>query len=221
MPEKQISYVDARQIQLFPTLVYSFQLGDTDFLDEYSAKLRYMRDIEKVGIFGYAGNWCSPDTLDQKEDWKFIKSLLLERVEKVVVDLGIKFDEVFMNCMWSNIQQTGGTHQQHSHPNCMFSGVLYLEVPDGEDELPGDFYFRDPRQFAHHIRYDYKNEDLEPGEYHVIRPQKGRIIIFPYWLEHGTYASRFDPSKERISLSFNIKIKASMLDNNTIRAEYR
>lgn len=221
MPEQQICYIDERQLKLFPTVVYSFQLGTTDVLDEYAQKLRHMRDVEKVGIEGYADNWCSPDTLDLKEDWKFIKTLLLERVEKCMIDLGIKYEEIVMNCMWANIQKTNGTHQQHNHPNCMFSGVLYLEVPNGKDEIPGDFYFRDPRPAAYHIRYDYRSEDLEPGEYHVIRPEKGRIIIFPYWLEHGTYASKFSPDKERISVSFNVKLKTTMSDFNTIRAEYK
>lgn len=221
MPEKQITYTDAAQMKLFPTIAYSFQLGDTDFLDEYSAKLRIMKDVEKVGVFGYMDNWCSPDTLDLKEDWSFIKNLLIERVEKCMIDLGIKYEEVIMNCMWANIQKTGGTHQQHSHPNCMFSGVLYLEVPDGEGEIPGDLYFRDPNLAAYHIKYDYTSKELDPTEYAVMRPKKGRIIIFPYWLEHGTYVSKFSPEKERISVSFNIKLKTKMNDFNTIRAEYK
>jgi uncharacterized protein (TIGR02466 family) len=221
MPEQQISYTDATQLKLFPTIAYSFQLGNADFLNEFSDKLRYMRDVEKVGTLGYMGNWCSPDTLDLKDDWKFIKNLLIERVEKCMIDQGIKYEEVIMNCMWANIQKTGGTHQQHAHPNCMFSGVLYLEVPDGKDELPGDFYFRDPNVSAYHIKYDYTSQDIEPMEYCVMRPKKGRIIIFPYWLEHGTYASKFSIEKERISVSFNIKLKTQMSGFNTIRAEYK
>jgi len=221
MSEKQITYTDAAQMKMFPTIAYSFQLGDTDFLNEYSDKLRRIRDIEKLGVFGYANNWCSPDTLDLREDWKFIKHLLLERVEKCMIDLGITYEEIIMNCMWANIQQTGGVHQQHSHPNCMFSGVLYLEVPDGEGEIPGDFYFRDPNLSAYHIRYDYISKEFDPTEYAVIRPRKGRIIIFPHWLEHGTYVSKFSPEKERISVSFNIRLKTQMRDFNTIRAEYK
>jgi uncharacterized protein (TIGR02466 family) len=221
MPERQITYTNATQLKLFPTTAYLFQLETTDFLDDFSSKLRHMRDVEKIGTLGYMGNWCSPDTLDLKEDWNFIKSLLIERVETCMIDLGIKHEEVIMNCMWANIQKTGGTHQQHSHPNCMFSGVLYLDVPNSEDELPGDFYFRDPNYPAHHIKYDYTSPKLELMEYYTIRPQKGKIIIFPYWLEHGTYASKFSPEKERISVSFNIKLKTNMVELNTIRAEYK
>jgi hypothetical protein len=71
MPERQITYTNATQLKLFPTTAYLFQLETTDFLDDFSSKLRHMRDVEKIGTLGYMGNWCSPDTLDLKEDWNF------------------------------------------------------------------------------------------------------------------------------------------------------
>jgi uncharacterized protein (TIGR02466 family) len=142
---------------------------------------------------------------------------VLETLAITLAQESIKYSTIRMNCMWANIHGQMGWHDQHHHPNSMFSGVVYIECPEPE---PGDFYVRDPRLQAHQYVYDYTRERAENYDYWSITPEQGQIIIFPSWLEHGTRPGRFDRG-ERISVSFNCMLECEMKQNHTVRAEYR
>ena len=96
----------------------------------------------------------------------------------------------------------------------MFSGVMYLATP-GKDK--GKLFFTDPRGVA---PYSYVFEYVDGYNNHELVefiPEKGKIIIFPYWLQHGTNPGDFDGG-ERISLSFNVMLKTK-INKRSIKLE--
>jgi uncharacterized protein (TIGR02466 family) len=203
------------ELRLFPTAVYTAELNSPEFLSEYVEYLQEQR-TQGQGRENTNGNWCSDDCLNDDPRWQGLKELLLNTVKITLDDRGIIYKDVRMNCMWANIHASGSFHQQHNHPNCMYSGVIYLQVPTKD---PGNFYFRDPRTAANNIVFDYK-DDKDPHDYYSIVPKQGKILVFPNWLEHGTHAGDYG-SEERISVSFNVTLECEMNSKHTVRAEYR
>jgi uncharacterized protein (TIGR02466 family) len=214
MKEIEIKFSEATRHTLFPTLVYAFQLENPDILDEYAQKLRDMQSAGE-GITYTENNWCSLDNLNLRKDWDLISGIALDRTNTALKDIGIKFDGLRINCMWSNIHKTGSSHQLHNHPNCMYSGVIYLNVPEGTVKNPGYFYFKDPVRQAYQIVYDGHQH-----EQYMFRPRKGFMLIFPSWLEHGIDLCNFPEDQDRISLSFNIMVETT-ITSHTVKADYR
>jgi uncharacterized protein (TIGR02466 family) len=211
----QVDYKEIKQISLFPTRIYTAQLADLAWCDDYQRIVEQMQASE--GTRNSQGQWSSPDDLDQRPEWLPLRDMILHSLDITLKDRGVKFKAVRMNCMWANAHYQGSCHDQHHHPNAMFSGVVYINCPE---PAPGDFYIRDPRLQAHQYVYDYEDNRLAEYDYWSITPKAGQIIIFPSWLEHGTRPGKFARG-QRISVSFNCMLECEMLQNHTVRAEYR
>jgi uncharacterized protein (TIGR02466 family) len=211
MPNPQYTRVETRE--LFPTRIYTLDFQDLSSLDPYLEQARLLETLE--GHRGTNGIWTSPDDLDLRPEWQDLRDQILASVELTVQDRGIDYLGIRMNCMWANINRGTGIHQVHTHPNAMWSVVLYLNV-DKVD--PGMFYFKDPRPQATTIVYDYLDGRAE-YDHMSIEPKKGRLIVFPSWLEHGTHST--NSKEERVCISANIMLECRMRQNHTVRAEYR
>jgi uncharacterized protein (TIGR02466 family) len=107
-------------------------------------------------------------------------------------------DGVRFEGMWFVNQRAGDWNPAHKHGGD-FSGVVYLQLPDGmesewasEDHYPtaGIIEFIDgrPNRFA---RTGFR-----------LRPKPGMLLLFPAWLLHTVYP--FRSAGERRSMSFNI-----------------
>ena len=203
---------EAVKYNLFSSTIWEYQLTDADFLKEYADKFISIRETTDDGVYSGLGNWVSPDDLHTKIEWKPIRDLLINRLETALSTTDIKYSGININCMWGNSHSGKSQHELHHHPNSMYSGVIYLATPG--DNFRGNIFFRGPRGVAPYqflyptIRDDYSSQN----PFHEIRPEVGKIIIFPSWLEHGVHAGDFEG--ERISLSFNVFLKF----NNTNRS---
>jgi uncharacterized protein (TIGR02466 family) len=189
---------------LFPTRIWEYHLADTTILNEYTQKFIDIRENEDSGVYSGLGNWVSPDDLHLREEWFPIRDIFLSRVAAAVDDMGILHEDLHINCMWGNSHVDKSQHEIHHHPNSMFSGVFYLNAPEGS----GDLFFTDPRgPISNTYVFDYK-----PGfnnfEIYKFKPTQGKIFIFPSWLQHGTQPGNF--IGERISLSFNVMLKTKV-----------
>ena len=150
----------------------------------------------------------------------FRSDIFEDRLNAVIEDCGIVAKGINMQCMWGNIHKSGSSHQLHSHPNSVFSGVMYLETPNEGDDYVGDLMFRDPRGVApYQWVFDYADKRDDPSDMWTFRPEKGLIIIFPSWLEHQANKCSFGADKERISLSFNALIDTTVT-KHSIKLNY-
>jgi uncharacterized protein (TIGR02466 family) len=110
--------------------------------------------------------------------------------------------------MWANINRIGDANEYHSHPGAYWSGVYYVDDGGIADDpsLGGELEFMDPRgsvplMNAPHLRIA---GNLTAGATERIRPQPGRMVIFPAWVMHGVRPYR--GSVERISIAFNLAV---------------
>ena len=101
------------------------------------------------------------------------------------------------------------THHKHSHPNSIFSGVLYLAVEDGNDQklfFTGKPGFLDTFNFD----YDYSDFNMFNSQNYWIPVNVGTCIIFPAHVTH--WVEEIKTEGERIVMGFNCFVKGKLGD---------
>lgn len=106
---------------------------------------------------------------------------------------------------WYHITQNGGYHDTHSHPNCSWCGIYYLESGDSDlTTRNGVNRFYDPRINADHY-LDAGTAYLNHQGVWDFEPKEGQIILFPSYLKHA--ALPYFGKQDRIVIAFNAVIE--------------
>lgn len=105
---------------------------------------------------------------------------------------------------WVHITQKEGYHDVHSHPNCSWCGIYYVDTPEGNIEASGGINrFYDPRNNA--AQYlDVGNAYIHEEGVMDITPQEGKLVIFPSYLKHS--ALPYFGESHRIVIAFNAQV---------------
>jgi uncharacterized protein (TIGR02466 family) len=120
--------------------------------------------------------------------------------------------------LWFQIQNGAAFHDVHTHGNCSWSGVYYVQIDAPEvreshaelGALNGATRFYSP-MFAllGGAHMDMGNAWLQQATLDVA-PQEGELVLFPAFLAHK--AMPYSGSKDRIVVSFNAQIHAAGTD---------
>lgn len=105
---------------------------------------------------------------------------------------------------WCHITKNGGYHDAHTHPNCSWCGIYYLDI--GNSDLfnrNGINRFYDPRVNAEHYMDAGSNYLHEEGIMDI-DPQDGQIVIFPSYLRHS--ALPYFGELDRLVIAFNAQV---------------
>jgi uncharacterized protein (TIGR02466 family) len=170
-----------------------------------------LKDIDSNGF-----SECTEDNLHLMEEFSELVSDVNKHVkvysEEVV---GIKFEDLTLTTMWSNLHKNGGKHHIHQHPNSFISGVIYLQIPK-ESTNVGRILFVDPRVQKNMFFADFVKETFLSDRNVWYHPEEELMLLFPSWLEHGTDVFLCPSQERRIALSFNY-----MLNKNTSKNTMR
>lgn len=105
---------------------------------------------------------------------------------------------------WYHITRTGGYHDAHSHPNCSWCGIYYLEAGDADfDRRSGVNRFYDPRPNADHYQ-DAGTLYLNANGVWDLAPTEGQVVIFPSYMKHS--ALPYFGSRDRVVIAFNSQV---------------
>ncbi|HTV86095.1 MAG TPA: tetratricopeptide repeat protein [Dyella sp.] len=96
---------------------------------------------------------------------------------------------------WSVRLHSAGYHNNHVHPRGWISSAFYVDLPDEmaqSSSLYGCLAFGEPSIIT------------EPPLHaqHVVRPQAGRLALFPSYVWHGTVP--FHSDKARLTVAFDV-----------------
>lgn len=125
----------------------------------------------------------------------------------------LSLDLRFAGC-WFQIQNGQAFHDVHTHGNCSWSGVYYVQIDDakqraahaGLGELNGATRFYGPySQFQAGAYMDMGNAYLQKNTIDI-QPEEGMLVLFPSYLPHKAMA--YEGDKDRIILSFNVQINS-------------
>lgn len=95
--------------------------------------------------------------------------------------------------IWTVRLQAGGFHVDHVHPMGWLSSACYIELPeDMVDGQEGWLKFGEPGIAT--------SPPLPPE--HFVRPEPGRVVLFPSYMWHGTVP--FTGNSARLTIAFDI-----------------
>tara|TARA_R100001163_G_C5027724_1_gene168835 strand:- start:30 stop:602 length:573 start_codon:yes stop_codon:yes gene_type:complete len=182
-------------IDIFPTPIYTVSLDvDSDKL----IKLSYQEKEKdpKGRVFTNNGGYQTHDL--HYQTYKFLFDSMSPHIKTYVeqyYEAGVSLEN-----FWININNYKDFNSVHTHPQSVFSGVVYFKTPDkcGDLVFTNPFtwlnFMINPNKIKNHNKY---NEDK-----YFIKVESKLLILFPSWLEHCVMPNL--SHEDRISLSFNL-----------------
>ena len=186
---------------LFPSLIWSTLFDDFQTLNpRLMSLITQLKESDPNGVNNTNINgWQSQSILQQQPEFEVFNRRVLQACQRIGESLHFKPDLAYHLQAWANISPPGASNKVHYHANCHFSGVYYISLKAPEC---GSIYFRDPRIASRMMTYPIQQMTDFTAEEIQMRPEEGRLYVFPGWLEHGVEENRSD--RDRVSISFNV-----------------
>ncbi len=190
--------------KLFPTPLFTGMLSDITICDRVEKKLR---ELQRAGRGTNAGRamraYMSPDDLQNLPEMAELVDIIMRESAQVLDIYGIRRNSHYITNMWANIAHPNRRHSMHMHPNCLFSGIVYIKTP----KHCGPTVFTSPRQLAKGLEPTYLAKNEFNADVFVMPPEKGRMLLWPSHVPHAVEEGGADEREDRIVVAFNIMIR--------------
>lgn len=161
---------------------------------------KYLNDPARItNTWGYKNTYNGSAGIEHQSDLKpfidYINSLGINYLDS----LGYDSSKInFAINVFTSEMIDGDSHNIHSHPNCILSGIFYLQVPVGSSKI----IFYDPRPAKNFVVLPKKKDDYFNWQEIYFEPVAGLCLIWQSWLEHSVPVNT--NTEGRITLVFNI-----------------
>ncbi|BCE03298.1 putative 2OG-Fe(II) oxygenase [Marinicellulosiphila megalodicopiae] len=210
------------EVQIEPIKLWSTLMFEANYVDhqatapELHAVINRLIESQKCDIQSFVATKAKNnlkesafDFLDTDDQYvQNLKFFLIELISTVAYEVNHPYwpENVDVHCeiieSWFHDTQNGGYHDVHSHPNCSWCGIYFLDK--GESKIDnGQNRFYDPRSNADHYQ-DSGTAYLGANGIWDIEPCDGQVIIFPSYLKHSAIAY-FGKISRRV-VAFNAQI---------------
>jgi len=187
----------------WPTPIY-YSFLEQPVLDQVQADFeRVYRHYRDNNLFKQKPGW-NPSSV-ALSDTTFLTSLidqfeletfkieLLDHVQKFIQQYNIHTTDIKIKQSWMTLTSQGQSNHTHSHGPADISGVYYFQT-NGQD---GSIYFESNNKLLS------ASALFNSGSHPIVyKPEVGKLILFPGFVEHGVYENTTD--NDRVSVSFNI-----------------
>lgn len=196
----------------FPTVIFQYDVENCEPLNKAILDLTYAeRERDRVGVnksnTAELGSWHSATALHKNTDYAPLMTEIDGVLSRISKELSYAKEQVLkVTTMWSIINPPGNGNRAHVHPGSLWSGVYYLQAPEGA----GKIEFIDPRVITIMNQPKYAAKKKRPRDCWTkvnFKPIPGRMIIFPAWLYHAVDSNMSKESGragDRVIISFNI-----------------
>jgi uncharacterized protein (TIGR02466 family) len=196
----------------FPTMVFQYDVENCESLNKTLLDLTYAeRERDRTGVnksnTAEFGSWHSATALHKNADYKPLMTQVDGVLSRISQELRYATDQVLkVTTMWSIINPPGNGNRAHVHPNSLWSGVYYVQAPEGA----GQIEFIDPRTIQIMNQPKYVAKKKRPRDCWTkvnYKPTPGRMIVFPAWLYHAVdpnLSKEEGRAADRVIVSFNI-----------------
>lgn len=206
--------VTADTLQIFPTEVNRIDWPETGEMHiALKQALWKKRALDPEGIYrsNSSATWHSQDDVLSSTGWAGEK--LGEMFHQAFLGFASRYTsakgELQMRlAAWAMMYSDRGYATVHTHPNCQFSAVYYVDpgqtstekvLATGETIKAGTLEFVDTRGVG---SFQVANLHLQPAA--RIVPKEGRMVVFPSWLPHFVHPVEGDDV--RIAIACNARI---------------
>lgn len=186
---------------VFPTAVWTTLFEDREAFNASLLEHIYrMREQDPKGVANTnIRGWQSPNTLQNMPEFEPLNLRIIQVCERIAESLHFQPDLTLRHEAWININPPGASNKIHFHANCHFSGIYYLSLKAPEC---GSIFFRDPRVASRMLTYPATQPTEFTSDEVRMKPEEGRMYVFPGWLEHGVEENQSD--QDRVSIAFNV-----------------
>jgi len=198
LPPDLHSFARKDMAELFPTLVWAFDLHPADAERCNGVLLRQLEALTPRQPHRDNLSLQSPHDLHQRPCFAPLKPKVDLAVREVMGFLQLEEAAFQVTGAWLNLSSPGIRHHAHTHPNNWLSMVYYVRTPTGGDTIR----FYDPRPQALVMMPRTRQLGPHTGSSMILAAQAGRLMVFPSWLQHSV-----DPNAgegDRVSLAINV-----------------
>lgn len=191
-------------IGLFPTPIYSAHLRETtkeesSYIDE---QLLDMVPNETNTTSRNINILDDAVMANLKSELESVVNAFGRHTLGIAPETDVKF---YITYSWLNRTIKGGKHQEHPHPNSIFSGVYYPLAADDDAIVFNKYHSHWSKPDVFDFSTDYINEFSAHSYTQWIN--KGSLVLFPSSLRHRVEETDND---DRVSLAFNVWFKGEI-----------
>lgn len=190
--------------KVFPVPIFSYQIPNHQETNLELRKYIYrLKEKDPEGVqLSNKGGWHSPyfDVQNNIEPKNFVFKIRNILPEIFQNHLGWDFgtNKVSIHAMWAVINEKNSFNVRHNHPNSYLSAAYYVRA----NENAGEIKFYDPKEVkAMHYPKIKVNTEFSTNSINI-KPEEGKLLIFPSYLHHSVGENLSD--EDRIVISFNI-----------------
>ena len=200
----KLELAQKEMFMLFPTVLFTGTVSDIAACDRIEVKLRDMQKLNQGGT-AKSGQYAfmTRDNLQALAEMKELVDLIMKESGAILDAYKIKRDSHYITNMWANIANPNRRHAMHVHPNCLFSGILYIRAPKN----CGSTVFSSPRMLARMIEPAFTEKNELNSDVFVFPATKGRMLLWPSYLPHAVEIGNSNEEEDRIVVAFNIMIR--------------
>ena len=209
--------IEKEMTMLFPTPLFTGKISDITACDRVEKKLREMQKLGQGVSHAFGGfAFLTADDIQTLPEMKELVDLIMKESGQTLDFYKIQRDSHYITNMWANITHPNHRHHMHIHPNCLFSGILYIKAPKN----CGATMFGDPRLHSRMIEPTFTEKNIFNSAMFIVPPEKGRMLMWPSYLSHAVEYGTAKEGEDRIVVAFNIMIRG-LIDWRTGRLELR
>jgi uncharacterized protein (TIGR02466 family) len=172
-----------------------FDLGNLPELDVANELIKEYDTVDHALVPGGKSSWSVDyGSILHDTELKNLKDHVDEAVAFYAERLGLA--KLILSNSWFNIMPKGSEVVPHRHERSAISGALYTDSGDGASSL----YFTNPTTIYRMAEEITDHNTPYSSTAAAIAAKKGRCILFPSWLEHGTGTNQYEG---RTVISFN------------------
>ena len=186
-----------RQYKLFPTPVLEYD----NFIDNKECKqleeiiLSNQHLLKDIPLIKEGQSTHSLDCFLTFIEKKHLKDRIVDLCKQYAKDCGYILRGEMSNS-WFNVEKKNSKLEKHAHALSTLSVVIYIKV----DKNSSNLIFYNPHSYVLRNTMSLRNTEYT-YDYIEFKPEKGKMLLFPSWLVHGT---EHNNTHNRIVLGCNV-----------------
>lgn len=162
-----------------------------------------------INEWGYKNTYSANEGLAILPELKFFNDFILEKSKKLYTKCGysLKSSYKLWTSLFTSSMVNGDSHEAHCHPGAVYSGLIYLQVPDKSSPIQ----FKNPRDPTFNLVFDKIHKKIDIFNYDddgtvTIHPHEGMFLMWDSWAIHRVPTNNLNIGDERITMVFNVGV---------------
>jgi uncharacterized protein (TIGR02466 family) len=155
--------------------------------------------------WGYKNTYSLDEGLSKLPELEFFNNFILEKSKNLYSRCGytLKSSYKLWTSLFTSAMKSGDKHDAHSHPGAIYSGLIYLQVPENSSPIQ----FKGSKDSIFNSVFEKKDKienifNYEDDGTVTINPHEGMFIMWDSWVIHRVPPNNLNVNDERITMVF-------------------